>query len=155
MREEIRKLLEEGKRRGTCRSTRIAAVIETPRGELVVGWNGPPERAGAHDRCLAGGAISPLTLRDCPGVHAEVRAICRAAEEGIAVGGGTLYLSEWFPCAPCAVTMVEAGIRRLVIASRIAYVKDECYNFGLARRYLELAGVAVEECAGDRGPAAP
>lgn len=147
MRDEILKLLAEGKSRGTCLSVRIAAVIETPRGERVIGWNGPPGRAGRHERCLAGGAISPATQRDCPGVHAEVRAICRAAEAGIAAGGGTLYLSEWFPCAPCAVAMVEAGIARLVVAKKIDYVKDDCYNFGLARRVLERAGVAVEEWA--------
>lgn len=145
MKDGIRRLLEEGKSRGTCLSTRIAAVIETPRGERVVGWNGPPGRAGAHAHCFAGGAITPETKRDCPGVHAEVRAICRAAAAGIPVEGGTLYLSEWFPCAPCAVTMVEAGIARLVVASRIEYAKNDCYNFVLARRYLELAGVSVEE----------
>jgi dCMP deaminase len=151
MREEIRRLLEEAKERSTCRSARIAALIETPSGERVVGWNGPPGRAGAHARCLAGGALTPATMRDCPGVHAEVRAICRAAEAGIAVGGGTLYLSEWFPCAPCAVTMIEAGIVRLVVAKKIDYAKDDCYNFGLARLYLGLAGVVVEEWTGGDG----
>lgn len=144
-RREILELLGEGKRRGACLSARIAAVIETPRGDRVVGWNGPPSRAGAHARCLAGGALTPRTLRDCPGVHAEVRAICRAAAAGIAVEGGTLYLSEWFPCAPCAVAMVEAGIARLVVAKKIEYAKDDCYNFGLARQYLARSGVVIEE----------
>lgn len=149
MREEIRRLLEEGRSRAACHSARIAAVIETPRGERIVGWNGPPGRAGGHPRCLIGGGITPQTLRDCPAVHAEVRAICRAAAAGIMTEGSTLYLSEWFPCAPCAAAMVEAGIRRLVVASKIVYVKDDCYNFGLARECLSRAGVAVEEW-GDR-----
>jgi len=145
VREQIRRLLEEGKSRATCHSARIAAVIETPRGERVVGWNGPPGRAGGHPRCAIGGGITPQTLRDCPAVHAEIRAICRASAAGIATEGSTLYLSEWFPCAPRAVAMVEAGVRRLVVASRIVYAKDDCYNFGLAREYLSRAGVAVEE----------
>ncbi len=146
-RDEVLRLLSETKALGTCMSARIAAVIEAPGGGRVIGWNGPPGRAGPHDRCLAGGAISPETQRDCPCVHAEVRAICRAASAGIPIEGGTLYLSEWFPCAPCAAAMIEAGIARMVVAKKIEYVKDECYNFGLARRLLQDAGVAVEEWA--------
>jgi deoxycytidylate deaminase len=130
--------------RSTCRNVHLGAVIETPGGKFVLGWNGPPGRAGDHPACRVGGAISRENIRDCPGVHAEVRAICRAAEEGTNISGGTLYLSEWFPCAPCAVAMIEAGIRRLVVTEKLNFLKDDCYNFRLAKEYLDRAGVEIE-----------
>ena len=140
----ILRLFQEAKARGTCHNIRLAAVIETPAGEYVSGWNGPPGRAGDHPECLLGGPITPENLRDCPSVHAEIRAICRAAERGVPVGGGTIYLSEWFPCAPCALAIIEAGISRLVITEEPNFAKDDCYNFVLAREYLKKAGVIIE-----------
>lgn len=141
----IRELLIEARSKSSCKNISLGAVIETPDGRCVIGWNGPPGRAGAHTRCRLSGPITPENMRQCPGVHAEVRAVCRAAEAGLSVRGGTMYLSEWFPCAPCAMVIIEAGISRLVVADELKFVKDDCYNFGLAREYLEKAGVAIEE----------
>ncbi|MCX6348799.1 MAG: hypothetical protein NTV79_04770, partial [Candidatus Aureabacteria bacterium] len=67
-----------------------------------------------------------------------------AAEEGISVAGGTLYLSEWFPCAPCAVAMIEAGLKKLVVTEELNFLKDDCYNFRLAKEHLDCAGVLIE-----------
>ena len=142
--ERIRKLFQEAKARGTCHNIRLAAVIETPAGELVSGWNGPPGRAGDHPECRLGGPITPKNLKNCPSVHAEIRALCRAAERGIPVRGGTIYLSEWFPCAPCALAIIEAGLFKLVLTEELNFAKDDCYNFGLAREYLQKAGVIIE-----------
>ncbi len=141
---KIKKLLEDAKSKSRCANIAMAAVIETPEGECVLGWNGPPIRAGEHTACRLGGPITPENLRNCPGVHAEVRAVCRAAEEGIGVRGGTIYLSEWFPCAPCAMVIIEAGLARLVVAEDLNFAKDDCYNFRLAREYLDRAGVKIE-----------
>ena len=127
-----------------CANIAMAAVIETPEGEYVLGWNGPPERAGEHPACRLGGPITPENLRNCPGVHAEIRAICRAAERGTSIKGGTIYLSEWFPCAPCAMAIIEAGLDTLVVTEELNFAKDDCYNFHLAREFLELAGVTIE-----------
>ncbi|MEJ2744129.1 MAG: deaminase [bacterium] len=141
----IRELLAEACSKSSCKNISLGAVIETLDGEHVIGWNGPPGRAGGHARCRLNGPITPGNIRQCPGVHAEVRAVCRAAEAGISVKGGTMYLSEWFPCAPCAMAIIEAGISRLVVADEFKFVKDDCYNFGLAREYLEKAGIVIEE----------
>ncbi len=141
----IRELLAEARSKSSCKNISLGAVIETPAGEYVIGWNGPPERAGTHTGCMLCGPITPENMRQCPGVHAEVRAVCRAAEAGMSVRGGTMYLSEWFPCAPCAMVIIEAGISRLVVADELKFVKDDCYNFILAREYLEKAGIAIEE----------
>ncbi|HOO77976.1 MAG TPA: deaminase [bacterium] len=139
--ETVRRALLRAEARSTCRNIRLAAVIETPSGRLVEGWNGPPERCGPHPACRLGGPITPANLRLCPGVHAEVRALCRAAARGVAVEGGTLYLSRWFPCAPCARALIEAGIVRLVVTEKLSLAKDDCYNFVLAEELLGAAGV--------------
>jgi deoxycytidylate deaminase len=141
---KIKELFQEAKSRGTCHNIRMAAVIETPTAEYVTGWNGPPGRAGDHPECFLQGPITPENLKNCPSVHAEIRAICRAAEEGVPVKGGTIYLSEWFPCAPCAIAIIEAGLSKLVITEEPNWEKDDCYNFVLAGEYLKKSGVIVE-----------
>ncbi|MCX6355404.1 MAG: deaminase [Candidatus Aureabacteria bacterium] len=141
---ELCELFEQAKSCSTCKNIRMAAVIETNDGKHVLGWNGPPERAGEHHECRLGGPISPQNIKHCPSVHAEVRAICRASEMGISTRGATLYLCEWYPCAPCALTLIEAGITKLVLAEDLNFKKNECYNFHLAKEYLQKAGVAVE-----------
>ena len=141
---QIKQLFEEAKSRSSCANIAMAAVIETPAGEYVMGWNGPPLRGGEHTSCRLGGPITPENLRNCPGVHAEVRAICRAAEAGISIKGGTIYLSEWFPCAPCAMAIIEAGLDKLVVTEEPNFAKDDCYNFHLAQEYLSAAGIKIE-----------
>lgn len=140
----IPRLFAEAKARSTCRQIRLGVVIEAADGRCVLGWNGPPERAGKHTRCRLGKEISPDNIRNCPAVHAEVRAVCRAAEAGIPTAGATLYLSQWYPCAPCALVIIEAGIARLVLNEEPNFAKDDCYNFRLAREYLKKAGVEME-----------
>ena len=91
----IANLIAETRSMSRCANIAMAAVIETPEGEYVLGWNGPPKRAGEHSACRLGGPITPENLQNCPGVHAEIRAICRAAERETSIKGGTIYLSEW------------------------------------------------------------
>ena len=140
---DIQTYFIEARRRSTCNNIAMAAVVETLNGEVILGWNGPPARAGDHLSCLLGGPITSENLRKCPSVHAEVRAICRAAENGVALEGGTIYLSEWFPCLPCAIAIIEAGLSTLVITEEINFTKDDCYNFQLAHKYLADAGVEI------------
>src|SRR5258705_4530303 len=45
--------------------------------------------------------------------HAERRAIYKAARQGIALEGGTLYCT-WAACTDCARGIVESGLVRLV-----------------------------------------
>ena len=142
--DKIHQLLEEAFKRSTCHVIKLGVVIETPASEYVPGWNGPPESAGPHNKCLLGGCITPENIGECPGVHAEIRAICRAAKMGIPVAGATLYLSKWFCCTPCAIAMIEAGISKLVLTEEIDYAKDDCYHFRLAVDLLRRSGIAIE-----------
>ena len=139
----IRALFEEASQQSTCHFIHLGVVIETPQSEYVLGWNGPPVRVGAHAECLVG-EFTLKNLLCCPAVHAEVRAICRAAQAGIAIAGSTLYLSHWFCCTPCAGAMIEAGISQLVLTEKISYAKDDCYNFRLAEELLKKARVTIE-----------
>ncbi len=141
---KIKEALKKAGSRSTCHNIRLGVVVETSRGEYVLGWNGPPQRAGDHPVCRMGGPLSPENVRKCPAVHAEVRAICRAADEGVSIKGGTLYLSRWYPCAPCAVAIVEAGIEKLVLTEELNLEFDDCFNFRMAWEYLDRAGVIVE-----------
>jgi len=141
---KIGQVLTGAAERSTCRNIKLGALIVTPDGRMVEGWNGPPERCGPHEACRVGGPITPDNIRNCPGVHAEVRAICRAAAAGIPVAGGTIHLSQWFPCAPCARALIEAGIVRLVVKEPAPQAKDDCYNFRLAVEMLETAGVEIQ-----------
>ncbi len=142
--ERIKEALKKASSRSTCHNIRLGVIVETLRGEYVLGWNGPPQRAGTHPACRMGGSLSPENVRNCPAVHAEIRAICRAADRGVPIKGGTLYLSRWYPCAPCAVAIVEAGIAKLVLTEELNLEFDDCFNFRMAREYLKAAGVIVE-----------
>ena len=142
--EKIKEALKEASSRSTCHNIRLGVVVETPSGERVLGWNGPPERAGDHPACRMGGPLSPENVGKCPAVHAEIRAICRAADRGVPIAGATLYLSRWYPCAPCAVAIVEAGIEKLILTEELDLEFDDCFNFQMAREYLDKAGVIVE-----------
>lgn len=104
----INKYLREALSNAMCIKHPVAAVIETVKAEYVLGWNGPP--AGiVHDRCLREGCLSGEGMEICPTVHAERRAISHAARDGIALDGGVIYLTGWFPCADCAKSIIEAG----------------------------------------------
>ncbi len=77
-------------------------------------------------------------------MHAERRAIAQAARDGIPLRGGTMYL-YWFPCAICAGSIVEAGIR-LIICDRQRYEErkaDPRYEFVASIQILAEGGVSV------------
>lgn len=44
--------------------------------------------------------------------HAERNAIANAARKGIPTNGGKMYCS-YFPCSDCAISIIEAGIRKI------------------------------------------
>ncbi len=78
-------------------------------------------------------------------VHAERRLICMAARAGIELAGCTLWLN-WFPCAPCAGMLVEAGVVTLY-ADRDKYESrkdDPRYGFAAARAILAEGGVEIK-----------
>jgi dCMP deaminase len=89
-------------------STKVGAVITQPSNKRIVstGFNGFP--AGVED------SAERLTNREIKYemvVHAELNALLFA---GSSAHGGTLYVYPLAPCARCAVTIIQAGIKRIV-----------------------------------------
>lgn len=70
--------------------------------------------------------------------HAERYAIAKAAREGIALEGSTIY-SPWFPCAPCARSIVMAGLVELVTHKELQELSEK----------LDLKWGYSQECAAD------
>lgn len=146
-------LLKDAKSKSTCIKHPVSAIIETPKGQHVLGWNGPPEKGMAHTECYRKGLKSGDKMELCPTVHAERRAISLAAKKGVAIDGGTLYMDGWFPCADCVKSIIEAGITKLITPDEIYQNKDkhilvpklqnQFYNFEMAERLLREAGIEI------------
>lgn len=142
--QKITELFRQAAQTSTCNNAHLGAVIVATDGTCIMGWNGPPERSGKHASCLLGKSITASNRIHCPSVHAEIRAICKAAELGCSIKGGTIYLSEWFPCTPCAIAIIQAGLNKLVVTEDLDFGKDDCYNFKLALELLNKAGIEID-----------
>lgn len=72
-------------------------------------------------------------------IHAETSALLLAARTGVATDGATLHCSL-FPCLSCALQIIHAGIRRVVVP----YTENEArYNFDESKARFAEAGVEV------------
>lgn len=69
-------------------------------------------------------------------VHAEANAIAWSARKGIAIEGGTAYVSMT-PCRDCAKLLITAGIKRVV-------AKKDYHASAHSKEMFELAGVELE-----------
>jgi len=147
----IRELLKDSLSRSTCYKHPVAAVIQTEY-DYVLGWNGAPFGI-KHSECSRKGYASGEGFEKCPTIHAERRAISRAAKQGISLFNSTIYLNEWFPCADCAKSIIEAGIKRLVTPdefySDITYhillpkLQNQPYNFEMAEKLMRESGIEI------------
>jgi dCMP deaminase len=91
------------------RSAKVGCVVfDDQMAVLSTGYNGFPRLVsddveGRHER--------PAKYRFT--VHAEANSIANAARRGISLQGATLAVN-WFPCAPCAGLLIQAGVREIV-----------------------------------------
>ena len=76
--------------------------------------------------------------------HAERQAIARAARLGARLDGGAALLN-WFPCASCAGSLIEAGIKILHVKQSAYEIRksDPRYEFAAAMEMLLEARVAI------------
>ena len=109
---------------------------------ISTGYNGTPagtkhcDEGGCY-RCLAvkeGTLKSGQDLESCSCVHAEENAIVQAAKNGISTMGCTIY-STHSPCTFCSKAIINAGIRRVVAASK--------YPDQLGVRLMKEAGLEL------------
>jgi dCMP deaminase len=70
----------------------------------------------------------------CRGLHAEENAIIQAACYGVSISGATLYCTHQ-PCCPCAKSLINAGLKKIVILSG--------YQDKLAREMMDEAGIEI------------
>ncbi len=133
--------------RSTCKRRRVGAVMVRDKRILTTGYNGAP-RGIVHCEergCLRDELAIPSGERHelCRGLHGEMNALLQAAVHGVGVEGATLYCTNR-PCSLCAKMLINAGVRRIVIA--------EGYPDELGEELLKEAGIPVERFEGENEP---
>ncbi len=89
-------------------STKVGAVLVGPDGEIrLTGFNGPPR--GVEDRPERRERPTKYLFAS----HAEANLIAFAAREGIRTACCSVFVTHQ-PCAACARTLIQAGIKRVV-----------------------------------------
>ena len=109
-------------KRATCDRGRTGCVIVRDRQILTTGYVGSPmglphcDEIGHQMKSVTheDGHVSQHCMRTA---HAELNAIAQAAKLGIALEGATIYC-RMSPCATCAKTIINTGIKRIVCEKR-------------------------------------
>ncbi len=100
-------------------STKVGAVLVSPeRAVLLCAFNGPPMGVRETDH-----------RRERPqkylyASHAETNLIAFAARQGIRTAGCSVYVTHC-PCASCARTLIQAGIKRVVYGAGTTSMPDQ------------------------------
>lgn len=147
-----------------CLSRKVGAVVVKPPHNLVVstGFNGPPigvdkcwNRREIKDEFFRFGNgkfpdidVCPRTqlgyksgqgIQWCAAAHGERNAIDLAARMGHSTEGCIMYLNCGIPCMECSKTIIQAGIRTVVVTSMDVYEKDGITG----KMMLDYGGVGI------------
>lgn len=105
-------------RRGTCSRLQVGAVMAVEGRICATGFNGSPHGLPHCDHPFSESLPRPADASTCTtSVHAEANAIAFAARHGVSIQGATLYGTHT-PCVHCAMLLINAGIVRVVCATR-------------------------------------
>lgn len=121
-------------------TTKVGAILVGPDGEVrLTAYNGPPR-----------GVLDKPPRFDRPmkylfASHAEANLIAFAAREGIRTGDCTVYVTH-MPCAGCARTLIQAGVKKIVYGDGTTSMPRE--EFVAAEAMLSEADVEMEEFRG-------
>lgn len=96
--------------RSTCLRAKVGAILVSNNRILATGYNGSPRGFPHCTQATCGDHVDHCEAT----VHAEINAIIAAAATGVSTSGSTLYTTH-SPCADCARTLVNAGIREVRI----------------------------------------
>ena len=140
--------------RSKCLSRHFGAVIVKNKCVVSMGYNGPA-RGASHcnirtyglppnlngdkrDICprKAAGLKSGEGIEFCVAGHAERNAIAQAAMNGISTFGADLYTYSPLPCKECAISIINAGIVKVV------HLEGDYDQ--LARHIFNEAGIILE-----------
>lgn len=132
-------------------STQVGAVLVHGRDVLTMGFNGFPE--GLID---SPERLNDRELKNRLVVHAEENTICKAAKRGISTNGATIYMAAvdrttgqvWggAPCVRCTVSLIQAGIKEVVVPVAKNIPLRWMDDIMFARTLLEEAGIGYREC---------
>ncbi|MEE3001542.1 MAG: dCMP deaminase family protein [Planctomycetota bacterium] len=126
----------------------VGCIIVTPDRRICsTGFNGLP--AGIED--LPERLVRP-TKYDLI-CHAEQNAVIQCARNGISPEGCTLY-ATFFPCISCALTIVQAGITRVVSWGLAPGDEHWMESIEKSMAVFKEAGVSYELCARPENPVA-
>ena len=105
--------------RSTCLRRHVGAVVVKDKRILATGYNGAPQgfKHCADVGCIREREEVPAGERHelCRGIHAEQNAVVQAAAFGVSIRDSALYCTH-FPCVLCTKLLINAGIKRLVVA---------------------------------------
>ena len=114
----------------------VGAVIVSPmRQVLATGYNGLPRGVEDHPDRLERPVKYDLI------VHAEMNAIIQCARNGISPVGATMY-SSFSPCIHCTLSIVQAGIKRVV--TRSIERDDAHWNESIEKSIAMFEEVGIE-----------
>lgn len=115
--------------RSSCDRAQVGAIIVKDTCPISQGYNGSI-RGAPH--CIDDG-VGHLMLdgRCIRTVHAETNAIINAASNGIAVAGGTIYVTH-FPCWNCIKCICNAKLIEVVYDIEYRYKQEVDSMVGLA-----------------------
>lgn len=127
-------------KRSTCLRRSVGALLVKDRRIIATGYNGSPRGLRHCDEvgCLRSQRNIPSGERHeiCRGLHAEQNAIIQAAVHGVSIEGAMLYCTNQ-PCVICSKMLINAGIKKIMIASG--------YPDELSAAMLKEAGIRVIE----------
>lgn len=117
-------------------STRVGAVLVGPDREVrLTAYNGPPR--GVQDVAWRRERPDKYLYAS----HAEANLVAFAAREGIRTAGCTVFVTH-APCAACARTLIQAGVKAVVHGSGTTSMPEA--EFSAARAMFKEAGVFCE-----------
>jgi dCMP deaminase len=119
------------------RSSKVGAVIVKNKHVISTGYNGFPSGVDddvpeRHER----------PLKYSWTIHAEENSIALAAKYGIACEGASIYVTPFHPCSRCAGSIVQAGIKEVIIDDKIVNPRYE-EDFKIAKEIFDASGVKV------------
>ena len=118
-------------------STKVGAVCVRDRRILACGFNGMPTGVVDSSFRLEDGETRVLLSQ-----HAEINCISFAARTGVSLLGSTIYIWPMPPLADCAVSIIQAGINRVVVFDVVIPMRWQ-KSFDAATDMFSEAGVAL------------
>ena len=132
--EYFMRITAEVAQRSTCNRAQVGAVVVKDKRILTTGYNGSP-RGLPHCTEVGGLMVDGHCVRT---IHAEQNALLQGALHGVALAGGTVYVTHQ-PCLNCAKMIINAGITRVVFT--------RAYPDTISEDFLRQAGIVLEQLA--------